>query len=119
MTAGGRIVTDLLASGHPCAWCDAPAVEQVVIEPTRYRMTTVVGQDGRSYRATEVAQFAIHAYVCAAHLTVRDRAGGKPVRDPRKTKAVGTVQLDIFGNEMTGPTPPPRRHPINAIKGTR
>jgi hypothetical protein len=97
-----------------CAWCDQPAVTTIVVEPAQYRMTRVGG-----ILAPVVARFAIQANVCARHAEVRDREGGTFVRDARRVKAVGTVQLDIFGNETRPGDPRAKRHerPTNAIKG--
>lgn len=98
-----------------CQWCGQPAVECIEIEPAQHRMVTKRSPiTGEAVTAPETVRFAIHADVCERHGGVRDREGGTPLRDPRRTKAVGTVQLNIFGGE-SAPTAP--RKPTSAIGG--
>jgi hypothetical protein len=98
-----------------CAWCDQPATTTIVVEPAQYRRTRIDG-----IIAAEVVRFAIQANACEHHAEIRDREGGKLLRDQRRTKAVGTVQLDIFGNEVLPGEPRAKRHrTTSAIGGTQ
>lgn len=86
-----------------CAWCDRPAVETVEVEPAQHRMVRQRSEfTGELTVAPVTIKFAIYANVCPDHLTVRDREGGKPLRDLRRAQARGVAQLDVFGDE-TGP----------------
>lgn len=94
-----------------CAWCEAPAVDRVLIEPAQYRTVTMPSpKTGEPITAQQVGRFAIWAYVCADHVEICDRKGGVPIRDKRRSKATGIEQLDIFGGCATDP-----RKPDNAI----
>lgn len=95
-----------------CQWCGQPAVQRIEIEPSQQRMVTKLSQEtGEKVTAPETVRFAIYADVCEHHGAVRDREGGKPIRDARR---VDVVQLDIFGGESRPRAP---RGPRNAIGG--
>jgi hypothetical protein len=102
-----------------CAWCERPAVETIEVEPAQQRMVTQRSEfTGELITAPVTTRFAVYANVCPAHLTVRDREGGKPIRDLRRTQAVDVLQLDIFGNEVVvGARGRPKASPRSAIGG--
>lgn len=84
-----------------CAWCEQPAVETIEVEPAQHRMVTQRSEfTGEVVTAPVTTKFAVYANVCTGHRDVRDREGGRPLRDLRRTQARGVVQLDIFGNEV-------------------
>lgn len=93
-----------------CAWCAAPAVARVLIEPAQYRKVTIPNpKTGEPITAQQASRFAIYASVCATHVDVRDREPGTPMRDKRRRAALGVAQLDIFGGSTT------QRKPRNAL----
>lgn len=99
-------------SDHPCAWCNAPAVARVLIEPGHYKTVTMLSpRTGEPVDAQQASRFAIWAYVCAEHRTIRDRQPGAPLADSRRRKAKGVDQLDIFGGSTAA------HKPGNAIEG--
>lgn len=103
-----------------CAWCEQPAVETIEVEPALKKMVRVRSEfTGELIIAPVTMKFAVYANVCPAHLAVRDREGGKPLRDPRRAQANGVVQLDIFGNEIVdaGRRSAKVRTPGSAIAG--
>lgn len=103
-----------------CAWCERPAVETIEIEPAQHRMVKMRSEfTGELVVAPVTTRFAVYANVCPAHLDVRDREGGKPIRDLRRAQAKGVVQLDIFGNEIVdaGKRSAKVRTPGSAIGG--
>lgn len=71
-----------------CAWCEQPAVEMIEIEPALKKMVRMRSEfTGELIIAPVTMKFAVYANVCPAHLTVRDREGGKPLRDLRRAQA--------------------------------
>lgn len=101
--------------GHFCAWCGEPAVGAIEVEPAQYRTVTMRSAiTGEITRAQEISRFAIVADVCERHRSIRDRAPGQTAADPRRRKAKGIVQLDLFGGQTSD-----ARKPDNAIRGTQ
>lgn len=101
--------------GRFCAWCGEPAIGSIEVEPAQYRTVTKRSAiTGEITRASEIARFEIRADVCASHWEICDRVPGQPVSDPRRRKAKGVVQLDLFGGETSH-----KRKPDNAIRGTQ
>lgn len=85
----------------PCAWCGAPSIETIEVEPAQRTMVKMRSpHTGETIVAPQIVKFAVYANVCEAHLNVCDREGGKPIRDPRRTQVTGVMQLDIFGGEV-------------------
>lgn len=104
----------------PCAWCGAPSIETVEIEPAQRKNVTMMSPyTGQMVVAPQIVKFAIYANVCEDHLNVCDREGGKPLRDPRRAQA-SVAQLDIYGNEVDLSRGPSReRKQGSAIGGER
>lgn len=96
----------------PCAWCDAPAIDRVLIQPGQYKAVAILHpRTGEPVVAQQASRFAIWAYVCTEHRTIRDREGGTPIPDKRRRKAADVDQLDIFGGSTA------THKPGNAITG--
>lgn len=102
-----------------CAWCEQPAVETIEVEPAQHKMVPMLSRfTGEPIVAPVTTRFAVYANVCPDHLDVRDREGGKPLRDPRRAQG-GAVQLDIYGNEVDmSAVRAQTRTPGSAIGGT-
>jgi hypothetical protein len=83
--------------GRECAWCGAPAVGEVEVQPARYRMLgrvdPVIG-DRRAYR--QLVRGAIVAPACDEHRHIT-RGQAPPVWTRREQRVRGEVdQLDLF-----------------------
>jgi hypothetical protein len=83
--------------GRECAWCGAPAVSEVEVQPARYRMLGTVDPvigDRSAYR--QLVRGAIVAPACDEHRHIT-RGQAPPVWTPRDQRARGEVdQLDLF-----------------------
>lgn len=85
-----------------CAWCERPAIDTIEVEPAQRRIVKKLSPyTGMATFAPEIAD-------------VREDEGG-PIRDPRRTHAVGVAQLDIFGGETISGTL--KRRNTSAIGG--
>lgn len=93
-----------------CDWCVKPAAFVLEIAPGQYKMVTMIGPRGVPISAPQATRFAIHAFACADHRDIRDHEAGSPLPDPRRRRAKGVQQLDIFGGSTADP-----RKPGNAL----
>jgi hypothetical protein len=81
---------------QPCAWCRLPAVDEIEVQPARYRslgrVDPIIG-DRSAYQ--QLVRCAVRVPVCDEHRHIT--AGQAPaVGVPRNRKSTGVEQLGMF-----------------------
>jgi hypothetical protein len=78
-----------------CAWCDQPAIAEIEVEGTRFRVKTIRDpQTGDLRHGRELIQRAITAPVCPAHFDITNR--GAPPRPSPRARKPGPEQTTVF-----------------------
>lgn len=81
MTQEAIPVDDTIEPPRICGWCNAPAVDEVILEPERFRYRKYHGETIK-----ELAKAAITAGVCQKHKHIVDRQPTKERPDTYRIK---------------------------------